>query len=358
MRRSASQVTPAHLLLGLTLVLSALGTLFVFEASVAESFATFNNQYFLLQQHAVGLALGLIAFFFAILTPTEFWQKTSPIWYVLSIFLLLIVLIPGIGLELNGARSWISIFGLRLQPVEFLKLTMVLYFSVWLAKHQRLGPFITITAIPIFFLLLQPDVGSAIIVIALALALYFVSGGEVKKIGIAAALAIPLLALLIFTSPYRMERVMTFLNPESDPLGASFHARQNMLAIGRGGLIGQGFGNSSQKFSYVPEASTDSVFAIIAEEVGLLGSLVILGLFGAYFYLIYVIARKQTHLEHQLLLFGILAWIGIQTLLNLGAVVALVPLTGTPLPFFSYGRSSQVMILFATGLVIRRGFAK
>jgi cell division protein FtsW len=358
MRRTTAQVTPAHLLLGLTLVLTVLGTLFVFEASVAESFATFNNQYYLLQQHIIGLAIGLVAFVVAIKTPTEFWQKTSPLWFGLSLILLLIVLIPGIGLELNGARRWISLFGIRLQPVEFLKLAIVLYFPLWLAKHQRLGPFITITAIPVFFLLLQPDLGSALIVIGLAFALYFVSGGDLKKIGIIAAVGLPLLALIIFTSPYRMQRVLTFLNPESDPLGASFHVRQNTLALGRGGLLGQGFGNSSQKFSYVPEASTDSVFAIIAEEVGLLGSLVILGLFGAYFYLIYTIARKQTLIEHQLLLFGILAWIGLQTLLNLGAVVALVPLTGAPLPFFSYGRSSQVMILFATGIVIRRGFSK
>ncbi len=358
MRSRSVNIGSAHLFAGLTLLLIVIGTLFLFESSVAESFATFNNQYYLLQQHGIGLTLGLIACFVAIKTPTDFWLKTAPIWYGLSIFLLVIVLIPGIGLELNGARSWISLFGLRLQPVEFLKLAMVLYFPTWLSKHQRFEPFLALTGVPVALLLLQPDLGSTVIVVGLAFSLYFISGGAVKKIGLLIAACIPLLLIMVLTTPYRMQRVHTFLNPESDPLGASFHVRQNTLALGRGGLFGQGFGNSSQKFSYVPEASTDSVFAIVGEEVGLLGSLVILGMFGAFFFVLYRIAEQQTQVEHQLLLYGILAWIGIQTILNLGAVVALVPLTGTPLPFFSYGRSSQVMILFATGLVIRRGFSK
>ncbi len=358
MRKQTKKFGPAHFLLGLTLILTAIGTLFVFESSVAESFALFNDQFFLLKQHFIGLALGLIALVVAIKTPTAFWLKTAGIWFIVSIVLLLAVFIPGIGMELNGARRWISLGGFRLQPVEFLKLSIVLYFSQWLSKHQRFGPFLALTSLATLLIILQPDLGSTLIVIGLAFSLFFVSGGSLKHIGTLALVGLPLLIGVIVFSPYRLQRVTTFLNPNSDPLGASFHARQNILALGRGGLFGKGFGNSNQKFNYVPEASTDSIFAIIAEEVGLVGSFVIFMLFCLFFYLLYSIAAAETDPAIRLMLFGIMAWIGFQTILNLGAVVALVPLTGTPLPFFSYGRSSQVMILFATGLVIRRGFAR
>jgi cell division protein FtsW len=358
MKKKSIKIGSAQLLLGLTILLTGLGTVFVFESSVVESFTTFNDQFFLLKQHLIGLGVGSIALIVALITPTQFWIKNASIWFILSLVLLLAVFIPGIGMELNGARRWLSFFGLRIQPVEFLKLAIVLYYSSWLSKHQRLEPFLLLTAVPIALILLQPDLGSALIIVGLAFSLFFISGGPLKKIGIVGAVCLPLLISVIIFSPYRLQRITTFLNPESDPLGASFHARQNTLALGRGGFLGKGFGNSSQKFNYVPEASTDSIFAIVAEEVGLLGSLIIFGLFGAFFYLLYTIANTQETPEFRILLFGIMAWIGLQTILNLGAVVALVPLTGTPLPFFSYGRSSQVMILFATGLVIRRGLSK
>jgi cell division protein FtsW len=310
----------------------------------------------LLKQHLLGVCIGLAAFIIALKTPTRFWFKTAPIWFILSILLMILVLVPGIGLELNGARRWLSLAGFRLQPVEFLKLALILYFPLWLTKHQHLGPFLALTGIPVLLLLLQPDLGSALIVITIATTLFFIAGGNVKHISLLAAIGIPLLLAAIVLSPYRMQRLTTYLKPESDPLGASFHIRQLTLALGRGGWIGQGLGNSSQKFSYIPEASTDSIFAIIAEEVGFLGSLIILGLFGAFFYLLYHTAAIQREPVEQLLVLGVLAWIGSQTILNLAAVVGLVPLTGTPLPFFSYGRSAQVMLLFATGLVIQKSY--
>ena len=167
---------------------------------------------------------------------------------------------------------------------------------------------------------------------------------------------IALLALLIIVSPYRMKRVTTFLNPEADPLGASFQIRQIVIALGNGGLFGQGIGNSRQKFSYIPEASTDSIFSIIAEEVGFIGSVAIMLLFAAFLKLAHTICRKTPPGSYDhLLAHGILIWLGMQIVLNLSAVVALVPLTGIPLPFFSYGGTALVMILSVTGILIGIG---
>ena len=186
--------------------------------------------------------------------------------------------------------------------------------------------------------------------------MFFVAGGSMKYFAGIGIVGIPLVVIAIVMSPYRMQRLTTFLNPESDPLGAGFHMRQVTLALGRGGLWGQGIGNSNQKYSYIPEASTDSIFAIIAEEVGFVGAVAIIGTLFLVLHTGYSLL-KTTPLSaaEQLLGYGILFWIGFQIILNLSTVVALVPLTGTPLPFFSYGRSSQVMLLFASGILIRLG---
>ena len=339
----------------LTCVLAVLGLLAVSEASVAESFVTFGDPYYFVRQQLIGLALGFTALCVATLIPLKFWTQTAHLWYILGIILLILVFIPGIGLELNGAHRWISLPGLTLQPVEFVKFAMLLFFSVWMTKHQRIQPFLALTAIPAVLIILQPDLGSLLTVLAVSFTMFFISGGNLKQFSLVAAVVIPLIAIAIVTSPYRMQRVTTFLNPQSDPWGASFHIRQITIALGRGGLLGQGIGNSKQRFSYIPEASTDSIFSIIAEEVGFIGSLIVIGLLGLYFVLGWKIVKSHSDPTIQLLGLGILFWFGFQALLNLSAVVALVPLTGIPLPFFSYGRTALIMLLFSTGIIIRIG---
>ncbi len=339
-----------------TCLLTILGVVFVFEASTAESFATFGNQYHYLKQHLIGLAFGIVAFFVGLFIPSKIWIKTSPILYIAGIILLLLVFVPGIGLSLNGARRWISIAGIGLQPIEFFKFAMIVFYSNWLSSHQRLIPFLFLTAIPAILVILQPDLGSLLVVIAIASSMYFTAGGEIKKLLGLATVGIPFIILAIVASPYRMKRITTFINPESDPLGASFHIRQITLALGRGGLMGQGIGESQQKFSYIPEASTDSIFAIIAEEIGFLGSLGIIGIYCVFFFHAYkIVAESEQPKNIQLLGMGIILWFGLQLILNLSAVVGLVPLTGVPLPLISYGRSSLVMLLFAIGILLRIG---
>jgi len=348
---------PHHLIvLFSSTILSILGLLFVFEASVAESFSTFGNQYHYLIQHSIGLAFGLIAFLIGFFVPSKIWIKTSLAWYIFGIFLLLLVFIPGIGVSLNGASRWIDIGGLRFQSIEFFKFALVVFYSNWLSKHQRFAPFLFLTGLPAILIILQPDLGSLLLLLAIACSMFFIAGGSIKKLLSLAALGIPLVILAIVTSPYRMQRLTTFLNPQSDPLGASFHIRQITLALGRGGYLGQGIGQSQQKYSYIPEASSDSIFAIIAEEIGFLGSLSIIILYCLFFFHAHkIIMLSEKPKSIKLLGFGIIVWIGLQVILNLSAVVGLVPLTGMPLPFISYGRSSLVMILFATGILIRIG---
>jgi len=288
--------------------------------------------------------------------PSQVWKKSAPLLYGLSIFLLLLVFVPGIGFEVNGARRWIGFLGFSFQPVELVKFAMICFFASWMEKHQKLGPFLFLTLIPVGLLFLQPDMGSALITLAIAFGLYFLAGAPLKTFLFTGVAGVLCLILLVVTSPYRYQRVTTFLNPESDPLGASFHIRQITIALGNGGLFGQGIGKSRQKFSYIPEASTDSIFAIVAEEVGFLGSLLVFASFALYLRLAYKIVQKTVEGSYEhLLAAGIMIWIGMQIVLNLASIVALVPLTGVPLPFFSYGGTALVMVLSITGILIGIG---
>lgn len=344
------------ILFSVTLIMSLIGLIFVFESSTAESFSLFGNQYHFLIQHSIGLVIGLIGLGIAVLIPSQFWIKTSVIWYILGLILLILVFIPGIGLSLNGATRWITIGSARFQPIEFFKFALITFFANWLGKHQKLLPFLFLTGLPALLLILQPNLSSLLLLLAIAGSMFFIAGGDIKKILGVLAVGIPIVIISIIASPYRLKRLTTFINPESDPLGASFHIKQITLALGRGGWFGQGIGNSNQKYSYIPEASTDSIFSIIAEEIGFLGSLAILSLFIIYFYQANkVVSNSKRSKSIKLLGYGIIIWIGLQVILNLSAVVGLVPLTGMPLPFFSYGRSALVMLLFATGILIRIG---
>lgn len=340
----------------LIIVLMLIGLLFVFEASVAESFSTFGDRYYLFRQHLIGLAIGWIAFFVGLLLPSKLWIKLSPVIFILGLVLLILVFIPGIGLNLNGASRWLSIAGFTVQPVEFFKFALISYLAALLPKQKELIPFLTVLSLPAVLLILQPDLGSLLVVFSIACSLYFVAGGNLKQIGILGMVSVPLIVTAILLSPYRLRRVTTFFDPESDPLGASFHIRQIIIALGRGGWFGQGLGNSTQRFSYIPEASTDSIFAIVGEEIGFIGSLFVIGLFASLIYCMYrLVAASTASPEVKLLGTGLFIWVTVQTLLNLSAVVALVPLTGVPLPFFSYGRSALIMLLFASGVLLKTG---
>lgn len=349
MKAPAGNAATFLLILSIILVL---GLIFVFDSSGPESAVMYGSPYTLTLQHLFGMCVGLVFLVAGFLTPPEKLLKFGPVLFGLSLLLLALVFVPGIGLTLNGASRWLLIGGVSFQPVELFKFSLIVFMSGWLARQQNLSSFLMTVAPAVVLLMLQPDLGSLLVVIAIACSMFIIGGGAPKKLGLIAAAGIPILAILIAIAPYRLERVTTFLNPESDPLGAGFHVRQITLALGRGGLFGQGLGNSSQKFSYVPEASTDSIAAIIGEEVGFIGLLLVIGLYAALF----VTGRNMLEPVRgplRLMGLGILVWIVAQALLNLSAVAALVPLTGVPLPFISYGRSSLVMLLYAVGVLLR-----
>ena len=348
----------AHLLpwmlIGNILLIAIIGLLFISEASVTESLTTFGEPYFLVKRQAMWLLIGSIGCIAASIFPLSWWHKMAAPSYLGALGLLLLLFIPGFSEPFNGARRWLLLGPVVIQPTEFMKLGIVLFFSSWLTKHQRLMPFLFLTSLPLIAILLQPDLGSMLVIGGVAFGLYFLAGGQIKYLLTVAVLGVILVSGAIFGSEYRQRRLMTFINPELDPLGASFHVRQITLALGRGGLFGQGIGNSQQRNAFLPEPSTDSIFAITAEEIGFVGGLVIISLYLTLLWQLYRVVKKYEPSTYAYLLgSGIFLWIGFQTLLNLAAVVALVPLTGVPLPLFSYGGSSLVTILLALGIVIQ-----
>ncbi|MBD3250560.1 MAG: stage V sporulation protein E [Candidatus Pacebacteria bacterium] len=354
MPKKSSTSSRLTVFLVVTVLLVGLGLFFVFESSTAESFTLRGHPYHFVNRQAMWLAVGLVGAIAAYLTPIAWFKKAAGLFYLGSLFLLSLVFVPGLGLELNGARRWIDLGFVPFQPIELAKLALIIFFAKWMSRHQRLGPFVFLTGLPSLILLLQPDMGSLLILLVISLGLYFLAGGGVKKLLPVGIIGFLLLVLAVVASPYRLKRLKTYLNPDIDPLGSSFHIKQITLALGNGGWLGQGLGNSKQKYAYIPEASSDSIFAIVGEEVGFVGSSLILILFASYFYLGYQIAQSQDSGSfEQLTAWGILIWLAAQTMLNLAAVVALVPLTGLPLPFFSYGGTSLVMALVGTGLLVK-----
>jgi cell division protein FtsW len=345
--------SPSKFFLGLIFSLSLIGLFFVFEASTVESFKLFGHQYYFFRQQGIWLFLSFIVLFLTSKIKVKFFEKYALPFYILAILLLILTLIPGIGLKLNGARRWIILpFG-TLQTVEVFKFVLINFYAYLLAKKLDLSSFLFFLFWPVLLVLLQPDFGSLMVLVASSIIMYFLAGGKIKFLSILFGGGFLLALLVVLFSPYRRERLTTFLNPEENIQGDSYHVRQITLALGGGSWFGRGIGNSQQKYSYVPEASSDSIFAIVAEEVGFVGSFVIICLFIFYFIFANLMVKDKvlTKYEH-LLYYGILAWIAIQLSFNLSAVVVLLPLSGMPLPFFSQGGSSLLMSFFASGVLL------
>jgi cell division protein FtsW len=351
--KKESRFSLEKILFSLSLFLAFLGLFFVFEASTTESYRLVGHQYHFLKQQSIALGLGLIVSFVVKLWPWKFWEKTAGLWFVGGLLLLLLVLIPGFGVELNGARRWFSIGGRVFQPVEFFKFSLIIFSAYWMSKNPKPQSFLFFTGIFSLLLLLQPDMGSLLILLFISFGMFFLAGGHLGFLAGIGSVGIGLLVLAVLFSPYRFQRLTTYLDPSKDPLGSGFHIRQITLALGQGGWFGVGIGNSQQKHAYIPEASSDSIFAIVSEEIGFLGSMFILFLMFAFLLVLYRIANDFPERSfEQLLVYGIFLWFGGQILLNISAVVALVPLTGLPLPFFSYGGTSLLMTFIAIGLVL------
>lgn len=334
------------------LMMVMVGLIAIADVSAPQSLNMFNDKFYLFKQQAVWALIGFGALFVSSQIKYTFWEKIATPLFLLSVILLLVVLLPHVGFSTLGARRWIVAGPINFQPSEIVKFTLVIYLAkVASRKKSSLSYFLPMIIIG-GLIMLQPDLGTTLVVMIIGISQIFVS--EVNMLyflGFVAAGVIGGIPIILL-SPYRKERLLTFLQMAQDPLDSSYHIRQVLLALGSGGIFGVGLGASKQKFLFLPEASNDSIFAVIAEEVGLIGSVVIIGMFAYFVMKALNIAKTAPDTFSKVLCVGIAAWIGGQAFLNIASMVALVPLTGIPLPFISYGGSSLVMILTACGILL------
>jgi len=341
-------------------IISLFGLLMIYSASYVWAEYKFDDPYKFLKTQAVFLGLGYIIMFIVSKIDYRKYLSKSNLIFCVCFVLLILVLIPGIGTVRNGSRSWFGIGGFGIQPSEFTKLGLIIFTSKYLSKNSKDLRSITKGVLPILIVLfsvfglimLQPDFGTGVVIVVSIIVLLFVSGvkmGFFVKIGILGLIGI---VVLIIIAPYRMERIVSFLNPWSDPLGSGFQIIQSLYAIGPGGLLGLGLGNSIQKHFYLPEPQTDFIFSIISEEFGFMGILIVATLFITIIYQGIKISIKCENSFGKYLSFGIIFSLAFQTLLNLMVVVGLIPVTGVTLPFLSYGGSSLLITMVSMGIVL------
>ncbi len=341
-------------------IISLFGVLMIYSSSYIWAEYKFNDPYKFLKSQLIFLILGYIIMFIVSKINYQKYQKYSNIIFGICFILLVLVLIPGIGTVRNGSRSWFGVGGFGIQPSEFTKLGLIIFTSKYLKNNNKelrdikkgVLPILIVLMLVFGLIMLQPDFGTGVVIVISIVALLFVSGVKMNffiKIGLLGLVGV---VVLIIIAPYRMERIVSFLNPWSDPLGSGFQIIQSMYAIGPGGLLGLGFGNSIQKHFYLPEPQTDFIFSIISEEFGFMGILIVSSLFITIIYQGIKISIKCEDAFGKYLAFGITFSLAFQTLLNLMVVVGLIPVTGVTLPFLSYGGSSLLITLLSMGILL------
>lgn len=348
-------------IVGLTGTLVLIGILMLFSATVAVGVQRAGDSLFFVKSQLLkGVIPGVFAFLLAALIDYRTWKKWALALLILSIGLLLLVYIPGVGITLNGARGWIRLLGLQFQPSELVKMTFVVYLAAWLATRKGeeahkietgLMPFLFALGSVVTLLVMQPDTGSMMVLAGTSLTMYFLSGAPISWFVLLSAVGSGLLAALIKASPYRAARFMVFLRPELDPQGIGYHINQAVLAIGSGGWLGLGYGQSRQKYLYLPTVESDSIVAVMAEELGFLAICLFLLLFGALVWRCFTIARASKDPFGSYLAAGIGMMLAIQAVMNIGSMTGLLPITGVTLPFLSHGGTAMVMLLGAMGLI-------
>lgn len=315
----------------------------------------------LFNQLVLGLGLGLLGMWLTYKINYKFWRKFALLFFLGSILLTVAVFIPGLGMTHQGAERWLSLGPVSFQPVEFLKFGFIIYFAGWLAwaktraQSLRWGvlPFAIMLAIIAFILFKQPDTKSFILISVTGVAMLFISGVPLRYIfGVGAAAGV-LLAGLVFATPYLQDRVKTFLDPSEDPRGASYQIQQSLIAFGSGGVFGRGFGQSIQKFSYLPEPQGDSIFAVLGEEFGFVGTAAVIVLFALFALRGLRIANRSPDLFSRLLVSGIVILITAQAFMHIASTTGVFPLTGVPLPFMSHGGTSLMVYLASVGVILQ-----
>lgn len=349
------------LLLFLILGLTLFGFIMIASASSVVALE-FNNDslYFVRHQLLYGGSIGLVALLIGIFVPYGRWRTFALPALVVAVVLLILVFIPPFKAAYRDAARWVLIGPFSIQPTEITKLAFIIYLAALLEKkgedvrnfRKSVVPFLVIMGIISGLVILQPDIGTLFIITAIAGTMIFAAGFRVRHLLFIMAGGIAIFVILFNTARYRLARIIVYLHPELDPQGIGYQINQALLAVGSGGWFGQGFGRSRQKFHYLPEPATDSIFAIMAEELGLLRTSFFLVLFLLLSYKGYKIARGAPDTFGRLLACGITSWLLLQAFINIGSIVAITPLTGVPLPFISYGGSALAASLFAAGILL------
>ena len=367
LRNSFNQPNYDPFLLWIIILLSGVGLVMVYSSSIdvaaLKQISKYQNYYYLLR-HSIYLTISIFCGLIAFLIPINFWQKFAPTFFVFGILLLIAVLVPGIGKTVNGSQRWIPIGIMNFQPSELVKLFTIIYAADYvLRKSRQIGTFVrgflpmsVAIALVGSLLIYQPDFGALVVVISISMGILFLGGISLKIIfGLMLSVPIAMYSLLKI-APYRVDRITTFLAPFEDLYGKGWQLSHSLIAIGRGDFFGVGLGESIQKLQYLPEAHTDFILAILAEELGLFGFTVIIFLYAVMIIRIFGISKISTQLRNNfsaLMAQGIALWFGIQAAINIGVNVGFFPTKGLTLPFVSYGGSALLVTFIASGILMR-----
>lgn len=363
---------PDYILLGAVAGLIILGIIILASVSASISKEKFGNTYYFLNHQLLfGLLPGIILAFIIFRLPIILLKKWSVALLLINLILMGMVFLPYIGFSAGGATRWLKLGSFTFQPSEFLKLTFLLYLALWLANRipqknkssireikeskefsQTFIVFLVILGIISLLLILQPDISTLCIIIFSATLMYFVAGTPLWHVFLMFLLGIAGLISLIKIAPYRANRILVFFNPDIDPMGMAYQIKQALIAVGSGGILGLGLGMSAQKYGFLPQSMSDSIFAVFSEEAGFLGAFILISLFLVFLWRGFKIARDSQDKFSQLLAVGITSWIIVQAFANISSMIGILPLSGIPLPFVSYGGSALAIELAGVGLLL------
>ncbi|MWV42395.1 putative lipid II flippase FtsW [Paenibacillus sp. HJL G12] len=349
---------PDFLLLFMTFFLVGFGLMMIFSASYPVAIAKYNTPWHYVMKQSVSASIGLFVMFTCMSVPLTRWKKASPVLLLISLWMLAFVLI-GSG-NINGAKRWFTVAGFTLQPSEFSKLTLIVYLSAIISKKGKqirdfrrgLMPVMTVVGLILLLVLKQPDFGTVLILSGIAVTILLVGDVDLRHMFLLGTALIPVFLYLAFSKSYRLQRIHSFLSPMDDPKGSGYQLIQSLDAFKHGGLSGTGIGHSIQKLFYLPEAHTDFIFAVIGEELGFIGTSLLIIVFFLFIWRGFTAAIRSGDPFAFMFGIGIVTMIFVQFLLNVGAAIGALPITGVPLPFISYGGSSLILCLASTGILL------
>lgn len=346
----------------ITFILVTVG-LIIFSSAILMLVGTAKYNTVRFNQYGLGLVGGLVLMYICYKIPINFYRKYSFYIYIGSVVMMILVFVPHIGIAHGGARRWIELFGIRFQPAEFYKIGAVLYMSVWLMKdfgkkldlhknfYSRTLPLVSILCVSSILFLLQPDTDILGVICLSLVTMYLLAAGNIKDILVLGLIGMVALTVIVFSRPYVMKRVKIFMNPNLDPTGSGYQFQQSLIAIGSGGLAGRGYGQSIQKFKYLPEPIGDSIFAVSAEDFGFIGTTFLIALYIVFLIRGFKLATRSSSYG-SLVIVGLLCLIVIQSFVNMSAMMGMLPLSGTPLIFVSQGGTSLLISLMSIGIIL------